>query len=57
MVHDVSGPHRHWLTCRQSQLRREQIPEALTQGMRSKGMMAVVDPTFKDPANQAYAAQ
>jgi len=57
MVHDVSRPQQHRLTCSQSQLRREQIPEALTQGMRSKGMMAVVDPTFKDPANQAYAAQ
>lgn len=41
---------------RPSQLSREQIPEALTQGMRASGMMAVADPTFKDPNAAAYAA-
>lgn len=41
----------------QSQLSREQIPEALTQGMRSNGMMAIADPTFNTPASQAYAAE
>lgn len=38
-----------------SQLTREQIPEALTQGMRQEGMMAIADPTFADPSAQAYA--
>lgn len=41
----------------QSQLSREQIPEALTQGMRSNGMMAIADPTFNSPASQAYAIE
>jgi len=44
------------LTPRPSQLLREQIPEALTQGLRSTGMMNVADPTFSDPNAQAYAA-
>ncbi|KAK6908880.1 hypothetical protein I203_102885 [Kwoniella mangroviensis CBS 8507] len=39
-----------------SQLRREQIPEALTQGMKQAGMMTVVDPVFNSTASQAYAA-
>ncbi|GFZ49680.1 Checkpoint kinase 1 [Saitozyma sp. JCM 24511] len=40
-----------------SQLSREQIGDALTQGLRSTGMMAYADPTFSSSASQAYAAQ
>lgn len=40
-----------------SQLSREQLPEALTQGMRQSGMMAVADPTFKDAAYAASRAE
>ncbi|WVR08050.1 hypothetical protein IAU60_005095 [Kwoniella sp. DSM 27419] len=39
-----------------SQLSREQIPDALTQGLRSTGMMAIADPSFGSSASQAYAA-
>ncbi|WWC92860.1 uncharacterized protein L201_007821 [Kwoniella dendrophila CBS 6074] len=35
-----------------SQLSREQIPDALTQGMRQKGMMDVINPSFSN--SQAY---
>ena len=42
-------------TYRPSQLSREQMADALTQGMRSNGMMAVADPTFTSSASQAYA--
>ncbi|WVQ78984.1 hypothetical protein IAT38_001076 [Cryptococcus sp. DSM 104549] len=38
----------------QSQLTREQIPDALTQGMRSQGMMAVVNPTYSSGPGMAY---
>jgi serine/threonine-protein kinase Chk1 len=40
-----------------SQLTREQLPEALTQGLRSTGMMAVADPTFKDGSYAASRSQ
>ncbi|KAK1923636.1 kinase-like domain-containing protein [Papiliotrema laurentii] len=39
-----------------SQLNREQMADALTQGLRSTGMMAVADPVFTSSASQAYAA-
>ncbi|CAD6589744.1 MAG: Chk1 protein kinase, partial [Tremellales sp. Tagirdzhanova-0007] len=39
-----------------SQLSREQIPDALTQGLRTTGMMAIADPKFYSQASQAYAA-
>ena len=32
------------------------MADALTQGLRSTGMMAVADPTFSSSASQAYAA-
>lgn len=41
---------------RQSQLRREQLSEALTQGIRQEGMMAYADPVFRSGESQAYAA-
>ncbi|KAL7425213.1 Chk1 protein kinase [Cryptotrichosporon argae] len=40
-----------------SQLRREQIADALTQGLRQTGMMAIADPTYQSGASQAYADQ
>ncbi|CAK9787372.1 Pkinase-domain-containing protein [Cutaneotrichosporon oleaginosum] len=40
-----------------SQLTREQLPEALTQGLRSTGMMAVADPTFKDASYAVHRSQ
>ncbi|ORY34690.1 kinase-like domain-containing protein [Naematelia encephala] len=39
-----------------SQLNREQMADALTQGLRSTGMMAIADPTFASAASQAYAS-
>lgn len=50
-------PRRDSVDPRPSQLTREQLPEALTQGLRSTGMMAVADPTFRGPAAAAYAAR
>ncbi|BEI83834.1 hypothetical protein CcaverHIS002_0404380 [Cutaneotrichosporon cavernicola] len=40
-----------------SQLTREQLPEALTQGLRSTGMMAVADPTFNDASYAVSRSQ
>lgn len=45
------------LTTRPSQLTREQIPEALTQGMRTTGMMSVADPTFTAGDQADYAVE
>ncbi|OCF42617.1 CAMK/CAMKL/CHK1 protein kinase [Kwoniella heveanensis CBS 569] len=52
----MEGIKGHPWSMTQSQLTREQIPEALTQGMRQSGMMAVADPTFASGPSQSYAA-
>ncbi|WWD20357.1 hypothetical protein CI109_104833 [Kwoniella shandongensis] len=52
----MEGIRSHPWCMTPSQLSREQIPEALTQGLRSTGMMAIADPTFSHGASQAYAA-
>jgi hypothetical protein len=58
VVHDVSeiADRKDSPDPRPSQLNREQMADALTQGLRSTGMMAVADPTFSSSASQAYAA-
>lgn len=45
------------LTSSPSQLTREQLPEALTQGMRTSGMMSVADPTFNAGDQADYALE
>nr|ODN92269.1 CAMK/CAMKL/CHK1 protein kinase [Cryptococcus depauperatus CBS 7855] len=52
----MEGIKSHQWSMTPSQLHREQIPEALTQGLRATGMMAYADPTFHASASQAYAA-
>ncbi|EIW71370.1 hypothetical protein TREMEDRAFT_27276 [Tremella mesenterica DSM 1558] len=50
----MEGIKRHPWSMTPTQLQREQIADALTQGMRSNGMMAIVDPTFNNQSSQAY---
>lgn len=50
----ISSISQHPWCMTPSQLTREQIPDALTQGMRAAGMMAVADPTFKDPNTTTF---
>ncbi|OWZ66266.1 hypothetical protein AYX14_02491 [Cryptococcus neoformans] len=52
----ISGIKHHPWCMTQSQLRREQLSEALTQGIRQEGMMAYADPVFRSGESQAYAA-
>jgi serine/threonine-protein kinase Chk1 len=51
----INGIKSHSWCMTPSQLSREQIPEALTQGLRQTGMMNIADPTFSDPNSLAYA--
>ncbi|WRT69745.1 uncharacterized protein IL334_006736 [Kwoniella shivajii] len=52
----MSGIKSHSWCMTPSQLSREQIPEALTSGLVSSGMMKVADPIISNSASQAYAA-
>ncbi|WWC65887.1 uncharacterized protein I303_108509 [Kwoniella dejecticola CBS 10117] len=52
----MQGLKTHRWSMTPSQLRREQIPEALTLGMTQNGMMDVINPVFNNPASQAYVA-
>ncbi|ODN77535.1 hypothetical protein L202_04708 [Cryptococcus amylolentus CBS 6039] len=53
----IEGIKQHPWCMTPSQLHREQIPEALTQGLRGAGMMTYADPTFNSGASQAYTSQ
>lgn len=52
---NMKGIMSHPWTMTISQLNREQMAEALTQGMRQNGMMNIVDPAFSGAEDQAYA--
>lgn len=51
----MEGIKAHAWSMTPSQLSREQLADALTDGMRRTGMMGVADPTFASQASQAYA--
>ncbi|WWC73629.1 uncharacterized protein I206_107601 [Kwoniella pini CBS 10737] len=52
----MQGIKSHQWSMTPSQLRREQIPEALMLGMTQNGMMDIINPVVKNPASQAYVA-
>ncbi|KAK4684520.1 serine/threonine-protein kinase CHEK1, partial [Tremellales sp. Uapishka_1] len=52
----MEGLRTHPWSMTPSQLNREQMADALTQGLRTTGMMAIADPTFGSSQAQSYAA-